>query len=95
MPTLRFRPRLEATRHVVGIVVIVAVAVALGSDSFARQQENPNRPPWAQKNKPADVAATSTPKADTPDPAQDRGKIKVAVNLVNVLVSVLDEHNRP
>jgi Ca-activated chloride channel family protein len=26
---------------------------------------------------------------------QDRGKIKVSVNLVNVLVSVLDEHNRP
>ena len=95
MPTLRFRPRLQVIRHFVGIVVIVAVAVALRADSFARQQENPNRPPWAQKNKPADVAATSTPKADIPDPAQDRGKIKVTVNLVNVLVSVLDEHNRP
>jgi len=95
MPTLRFRPRLQAIRHFVGIVVIVAVAVALRADSFARPQENPNRPPWAQKNKPADVAATSTPKADIPDPAQDRGKIKVTVNLVNVLVSVLDEHNRP
>jgi len=95
MSTLRFRPRLQAIRHFVGIVVIVAVAVALRADSFARQQENPNRPPWAQKNKPADVAATSTPKADIPDPAQDRGKIKVTVNLVNVLVSVLDEHNRP
>jgi Ca-activated chloride channel family protein len=82
-------------RHFVGIVVIVAVAVALRADSFARQQENPNRPPWAQKNKPADVAATSAPKANIPDPAQDRGKIKVTVNLVNVLVSVLDEHNRP
>src|SRR5713101_7087750 len=95
MPTLRFRPRLQVIRHFVGIVVIVAVAVALRADSFARQQENPNRPPWAQKNKSADVAATSTPKADIPDPAQDRGKIKVPVNLVNVLVSVLDEHNRP
>ena len=95
MPTLRFRPRLQAIRHFVGIVVIVAVAVALRADSFAWQQENPNRPPGAQKNKSADVAATSTAKADIPDPAQDRGKIKVTVNLVNVLVSVLDEHNRP
>ena len=33
---------------------------------------------------------------DAPSAAmQDRGKIKVSVNLVNVLVSVLDEHNRP
>jgi Ca-activated chloride channel family protein len=95
MPTFRFRPRLQAVRDFVGMVVVVATAVALHADSFARQQENPNRPPWAQKNKPSDTAATSPPKADIPDPAQDRGKIKVTVNLVNVLVSVLDEHNRP
>jgi Ca-activated chloride channel family protein len=95
MPTFRFRPRLQAIRDFVGMVVVVAAAVALHADSFARQQENPNRPPRAQKNKPSDAAAISTPKADIPDPAQDRGKIKVTVNLVNVLVSVLDEHNRP
>ena len=29
------------------------------------------------------------------DPAKQRGRIQVTVNLVNVLVSVLDEHNRP
>jgi Ca-activated chloride channel family protein len=62
---------------------------------FVVQQENPNRPPWAQKNKSADAAATPRAKAEASDPAQDRGKIKVNVNLVNVLVSVLDEHNRP
>jgi Ca-activated chloride channel family protein len=45
-----------------------------------------DRPPWARK----DGSATSN--AD--DPGQ-RGKIKVNVNLVTVLVSVLDEHNRP
>jgi Ca-activated chloride channel homolog len=98
MPKLRFRPRLQAIRHFVGIVVIVVAAVALRAGSFAQQanpqQANPNRPPWAQKNKTAD-AATATPNADMPDPEQDRGKIKVTVNLVNVLVSVLDEHNRP
>ena len=86
---------MQGIRHFVGIVVIVAAATAPHADSLARQQEDPNRPPWAQKNKPADAAATSAPKVDIPDPTQDRGKIKVTVNLVNVLVSVLDEHNRP
>jgi len=32
---------------------------------------------------------------DSQDPASQRGRIRVTVNLVNVLVSVLDEHNRP
>ncbi len=62
-----------------------------------RPQDNPNRPPWAQKNKPAS-SKTSQP-ADTvepnDDPQQGRTTIKVKVNLVNVLVSVLDENNRP
>src|SRR6267142_1322044 len=41
----------------------------------------------------APAAASSTD--DSQDPAAQRGRIRVAVNLVNVLVSVLDEHNRP
>src|SRR2546425_1484012 len=39
-----------------------------------------------------------TPPASTTDPqdaAAQRGRIRVNVNLVNVLVSVLDDHNRP
>jgi Ca-activated chloride channel family protein len=32
---------------------------------------------------------------DSQDPASQRSRIRVNVNLVNVLVSVLDEHNRP
>ena len=64
---------------------------------LAIPQENPNRPPWAQKNK---TGSSKTEKPDeastTPDDAaQSRTTIKVKVNLVNVLVSVLDEHNRP
>ena len=60
-------------------------------------QENPNRPPWAQKNKPA---AEKSPQpndtvAPNDDPVQGRTTIRVKVNLVNVLVSVLDENNRP
>jgi len=96
---------MQASRKLVGIVVFVAATVALYGGSPVKQssaqqslvvpQENPNRPPWAQKNKSADAAAKPTTKADDSDPAQDSGKIKVNVNLVNVLVSVLDEHNRP
>jgi Ca-activated chloride channel family protein len=85
-------------------------------------QDNPNRPPWAQKPKPNSRAASSTTTAPPapaagpgssensgsivqpiPPPAPEtlqesasqRGRIRVNVNLVNVLVSVLDEHNRP
>jgi Ca-activated chloride channel family protein len=77
------------------MLVFAAAARVLHGDSFAGAQENPNRPPWAQKNRSADAPVTPAVKAEVPDPLQDRGKIKVTVNLVNVLVSVLDEHNRP
>src|SRR5258707_14707879 len=63
--------------------------------SFA--QDTPDRPPWAQKSKGASTAK-SQPAADagdSQDSAPQRGRIRVNVNLVNVLVSVLDEHNRP
>jgi Ca-activated chloride channel family protein len=36
-----------------------------------------------------------TPANDPQDPAAQRGRIRVNVNLVNVLVSVLDDKNRP
>src|ERR1700741_3767974 len=35
------------------------------------------------------------PTEDSQEPAAQRGRIRVNVNLVNVLVSVLDEKNRP
>ena len=100
MPTSRFRPTTQASRKLVGTVVFAA-AILGHADSSAQQgpfvvpQENPNRPPWAQKNKSADAAAKPAAKAEASDPAQDRGKIEVNVNLVNVLVSVLDDRNRP
>jgi Ca-activated chloride channel family protein len=59
-------------------------------------QDKTDRPPWAQKSKGA--SAEKTPPAesdDEQDNAPQRGRIRVNVNLVNVLVSVLDEHNRP
>ena len=51
-----------------------------------------DRPPWARKQKSAEASSASPASAD---PEQDRTKIKVKVDLVSVLVSVLDEHNRP
>jgi Ca-activated chloride channel family protein len=65
--------------------------------SFA--QDKPDRPPWAQKSKAASAEKSPpTPQPAEPDDSQEggqRGRIRVSVNLVNVLVSVLDEHNRP
>jgi len=83
---------------------VLAVFAFVGGDGLhagsiahqsSQQQENPNRPPWAQKSKSADASSAPAAKAEASGPAQDRAKIKVSVNLVNVLVSVLDEHNRP
>ena len=59
-------------------------------------QEKPDRPPWAQ---PPGTQQSQTPAAPPKDKAQEspasRNTVKVNVNLVNVLVSVLDDHNRP
>jgi Ca-activated chloride channel homolog len=71
-------------------------------------QEKPDRPPWAQPSSsqpnppappPAEPPVNPT---DAPGiaPVQEntagsRGTVKVNVNLVTVLVSVLDDHNRP
>jgi Ca-activated chloride channel homolog len=68
---------------------------------LAHAQEKPDRPPWAQKPKPDSTAAKTTAPApdfsseDDSQAAGQRGRIHVNVNLVNVLVSVLDDHNRP
>jgi Ca-activated chloride channel homolog len=68
-------------------------------------QDNPNRPPWAQPTHPAQPGANSDtdqpkmveapPPAQKQEPSSPRGTIKVNVSLVNVLVSVLDDKNRP
>jgi Ca-activated chloride channel homolog len=70
-------------------------------------QSKPDRPPWAQPQPSRPAATTVNTPAPAPvnpgdyspdlapDPSQERGKIRVNVNLVSVLASVLDEHNRP
>jgi Ca-activated chloride channel family protein len=62
-------------------------------------QEKPDRPPWAQKSNGGGTEKSQPAQADDSQDAQEggsqRARIRVNVNLVNVLVSVLDEHNRP
>jgi Ca-activated chloride channel family protein len=92
---------LVRSAHVRCFVLIAAVVLAC----HALAQDKPDRPPWAQPSRPAATASKTPPPAPVnpgdyssdpvPDPSQDRGKIRVNVNLVNVLASVLDEHNRP
>jgi Ca-activated chloride channel homolog len=79
--------------------LVCVVAVFLGG--VARSQSQSDRPPWARKSgagtptaKPAAPPVTAT-SDDDGDPQQQRGKIRVSVNLVSVLASVLDDHNRP
>jgi len=74
--------------------VLLAGNLPQGGASFA--QDKPNRPPWAQKSKSASAEKSQPGETDnSQDSTARRGRIRVNVNLVNVLVSVLDEHNRP
>jgi Ca-activated chloride channel family protein len=89
--------------------LIVFAVVASFAGGIAAPQDNSDRPPWARKtkSKPAPTSTTAPDKSppepvnknnkDTTnaDEAAQRSRIRVNVNLVNVLVSVLDEHNRP
>jgi Ca-activated chloride channel family protein len=74
----------------VGWLIVCSLAAIAG---FA--QDKPDRPPWAQRSKGGAEKSESPEVADSQDSAGQRGRIRVSVNLVNVLVSVLDEHNRP
>jgi len=75
-----------------------ALLSLLAGASVLTAQEKPDRPPWAQPSSnqgqqgPPTEAPAREKAADTGSP---KGTVKVNVNLVNVLVSVLDEHNRP
>ena len=85
------------------VLVLTSVAIVYpvsGAHREGSDQDKPDRPPWAQKSKPGGAAGKGQPApSDDADATQDggsqRGRIRVNVNLVNVLVSVLDEHNRP
>ena len=97
MPTpLVRRSKLAGRLRACACIVCFATTGGIRAGALPDEGQNPNRPPWAQKSKSTDPGATpSAAKTSSSDAEQDRGKIKVSVNLVNVLVSVLDEHNRP
>ncbi len=79
------------------LAVAALLVASLIPNALSFAQDKPDRPPWAQKSKPGANSTKSQP-AETDDAqegASQRGRIRVNVNLVNVLVSVLDEHNRP
>jgi Ca-activated chloride channel family protein len=83
-----------------GLILALHMQLVLGAlflSPSASAQDNANRPPWAQTGGTSAVKPPSeaAPKQATQEPVSPRGTIKVQVNLVNVLVSVLDEHNRP
>jgi Ca-activated chloride channel family protein len=100
-------------------VIFLALTIFLAS-GIASTQDDPNRPPWAQKSKTKKNSSSSItsstssspappdgepgkivqptpppPKEESAQPAVQGPRIRVNVNLVTVLVSVLDEHNRP
>ena len=71
-------------------LVLLVVPIVLAA------QDKPDRPPWAQPGgSPQSKSADSVAPQKNQQSSSPRGTIKVNVNLVNVLVSVIDEHNRP
>jgi Ca-activated chloride channel homolog len=109
------------TPHRTHLILLLALAVCLSS-RIAFTQDNPNRPPWAQRSKsnsntaPNTKAGSNSPSPNVspagepgkivqpPPPAEkeasqdseaQRNRIVHNVSLVTVLVSVLDDHNRP
>jgi Ca-activated chloride channel family protein len=85
-------------------LLLCLAALCFGAFS-TYSQDKTDRPPWARtKPKTDPTAADNTanpPPIVNPTPSsndsaqQQRGRIRVNVQLVSVLVSVLDEHNRP
>jgi hypothetical protein len=91
-------PSANSARLFVTLLSAAFVCACLLSATASFAQDKPDRPPWAQKPRAAGGEKTQpqpAEPADSQDDASQRGRIRVSVNLVNVLVSVLDEHNRP
>ena len=95
----RFPVRITARFYLAAAVPLCAAILTadLLAGAATTAQDKPDRPPWAQKSKSGTNAEKSQPAQpdEEQDSAPQRGRIRVSVNLVNVLVSVLDEHNRP
>ena len=95
--------RKSPPRNLTIFLAATALYFAAGLGSISAQ-EKPDRPPWAQPSHPTPSAPSTgaepvqPPTDPLPTQKQEpspRNTIKVNVNLVNVLVSVLDDKNRP
>lgn len=80
---------LQVTRALAAAIALAAFPVLLEA------QDKPDRPPWAQPAGSPPSKPAPAPEQKSQEPASPRNTVKVHVNLVNVLVSVLDEHHRP
>lgn len=87
----------QVSRTFVGVLAFLSLWFLLAA------QEKPDRPPWAQPpgSQQSNTTGSGNNNANTNTNDKDsqssspKGTVKINVNLVNVLVSVLDEHNRP
>ena len=76
--------------------ILAALALLFSLPLSFAAQEKPDRPPWAQPpGTQQSKAADSAPTDKSQESSSPKGPVKITVNLVNVLVSVLDENNRP
>jgi Ca-activated chloride channel homolog len=103
MPMTPFRPY---TPLVLAVPALLFAAIAFSQDKPDRPPWAQKPKSNASANSTSSPSPTSEPGKivqptpptstnDSQEPAAQRGRIRVNVNLVNVLVSVLDEKNRP
>ena len=91
-----------------GLAALIAAFLLPIVAGSGQAPEKPDRPPWAQPHPSQPTPSTPPPPGSEPvqpppdysppqkqEPASSRNTIKVNVNLVNVLVSALDDKNRP
>src|SRR5882762_7074487 len=104
MPMTPLRSRVTAPLAVFAFLFVGIVAPqdkpdrppwAQKSKSASKSNPAPASSPAGEPGKIIPPTPPSAPAADSQDAASQRGRIRVTVNLVNVLGSVLDEHNRP
>jgi Ca-activated chloride channel family protein len=75
------------------VLFCVGAALIVCSLAATRALAQEHRPPWARKQKSTEPTQNLPKPAE--EPQQDRNRIRVDVDLVSVLVSVLDDRHRP
>jgi Ca-activated chloride channel family protein len=103
---MQMTPRRPCFALILSAFALLSTAMAFSQDKsdrppWAQKSKSgvtngsaPSTTPTGEPGKIVQPTAPSTPD-DSQDPSKQRGRIQVTVNLVNVLVSVLDENNRP